>query len=168
LETICGNLTLSTQNVDGLHQKAGSRNVLELHGSICLNRCVRCGTESSASEDTSTTEVLHCRCGGLLRPAVVWFGESLPKAELDAAFQAAKSCDLFLTVGTSSVVYPAAALPEIASNAGAMVIEVNIEETPLTSLASFHLRGLAGTILPELVAAYEMTHPGSTVSSGIL
>jgi NAD-dependent deacetylase len=147
--------TLITQNVDGLHRLAGSQHVLELHGNIRINRCQMCGLESSDESVTFTRHVPLCKfCGGMLRPGVVWFGESLPEHELEEAFRATEYCDLFVTIGTSAQVYPAASLPEMARARGATVIEVNTEETAFTSLATNHLRGTAGTILPELVAAY--------------
>ena len=102
----------------------------------------------------------------MLRPCVVWFGEALPEAAVNDAVHAASSCDVFLTVGTSAVVYPAATLPELALQVGASVIEVNTEETPLSSRATFHLRGSAAAILPELVTLYERIHPELTVTAG--
>ncbi len=164
-EKLAPKFTLATQNVDGLHRVAGSQNILELHGNIRINRCQQCGTENTDETLVFKGKVPNCeRCGGMLRPGVVWFGEYLPEHELQAAFAAAESCDLLLTVGTSSQVYPAAALPEIARAAGAAVIEVNIEETPFTFLATRHLRGPAGEILPELVAAYRRSHASQTES----
>jgi NAD-dependent deacetylase len=145
---------LVTQNVDGLHHAAGSRRVLELHGNIRRNRCTVCGRESDMEEITFNGDIPLCECGGKLRPAVVWFGESLPEQVLEAAFAAVRQCDLFLTIGTSAVVYPAAALPRMALDRGVPVIEVNTEETPFSSSATFSLRGRAGEILPPLVTAY--------------
>lgn len=136
-----------TQNVDGLHQLAGSRRVLEVHGSIWLTRCVACGRES---RDRAVKLVEPCAgCGGRLRPGVVWFGESLPQEVWNEAVGIVRECDLLLVVGTSSVVYPAAGLAGMAR--GAKVIEVNLEETPLSSAAHLSLRGKAGEILPLLV-----------------
>jgi NAD-dependent deacetylase len=167
-ETLTPRFSLITQNVDGLHRLAGSKNVLELHGNIRINRCQQCGAESTDETLVFRGQVPTCvLCGGMLRPGVVWFGEYLPEKELQAAFRAAEQCDLLLTIGTSSQVYPAAALPEIARNAGAAVIEVNIEETPFTILATRHLRGEAGTILPMLVAAYRRTHSPQTESQAL-
>lgn len=165
-ESLCQNFTLITQNVDGLHRAAGSRRIIELHGNIHINRCFNCGVETSLEFITFTDDVPCCSCGGMLRPGVVWFGEALPQDAVDAARRAAQACDLFVTVGTSAVVYPAAALPGIAQQAGAVVIEVNIEETPFTSQAKAHVRGKAGDILPGLVALYEKTHPHSNASIG--
>ena len=153
-ETLATRFTLVTQNVDGLHQAAGSKHVLELHGNIRMNRCQDCGAESTMNEITFHGHVPLCSCGGKLRPGVVWFGEMLPEAVFQDAVHAAQTCDLLLTVGTSAIVYPAAALPEMAVSRRIPVIEVNVAETPFTPLATHHLRGLAGQILPELVTAY--------------
>ncbi len=143
--------TLVTQNVDGLHREAGSHRVVELHGNI---RRVKCFDGHHPVDSWVEGEcVPTCpRCGSLLRPDVVWFGESLPPDALAAALAAARTCDVFLCVGTSTVVEPAASLPFIALQAGARVIEVNPQPTPLTRQASVSLRGNAGEILPLLVA----------------
>jgi NAD-dependent deacetylase len=146
--------TLITQNVDGLHQRAGSTNVVELHGNIWRARCAGgCGVaiETPAAEpDGEGARPPGCACGALLRPAVVWFGESLPEEQLDRAFTAAQGCDVFLAVGTSALVHPAAGLPLVAGRAGALVAEINVDETPLTSHAGLFLRGRAGELLPAL------------------
>ncbi len=142
--------TLVTQNVDGLHRAAGSERVVELHGNI---RRVKCFDNHHAIESWQETgdAVPACpRCGSLLRPDVVWFGESLPPEALAAAMAAARTCDVFLCVGTSTVVEPAASLPFIALESGARVIEVNPQSTPLTASASVSLRGAAGEMLPLL------------------
>jgi NAD-dependent deacetylase len=141
--------TLVTQNVDGLHGAAGSRRVVELHGNI---RRVKCFANHHAVETWAASETVpSCpQCGSLLRPDVVWFGEVLPHEALAAAVAAARTCDVFLCVGTSTVVEPAASLPFLALQAGARVIEVNPQETSLTRLASVSLRGNAGEILPRL------------------
>jgi NAD-dependent deacetylase len=157
-EALATNFTLVTQTVDGLHQQAGSQRVLELHGNIRINRCLTCGVESTMDEITYDGTVPRCGCGGMLRPGVVWFGESLPEAELAAAVDAAQQCDLFITVGTSAMVYPAASLPELARANGAVIIEVNPEKTVFTPLVTHHIRGPAGTILPDLLQAYETAH----------
>jgi NAD-dependent deacetylase len=157
-ETLASRFTLITQNVDGLHRLAGSKNILELHGNIRVNRCQTCGHETSDESVTFAGRVPICAdCGGMLRPAVVWFGEYLPEQELTEAFRAAEHCDLFLTIGTSAQVYPAGSLPEIARTSGATVLEINTEETPFTAQASFHVRGRSGAVLPELVAIYRQT-----------
>jgi NAD-dependent deacetylase len=142
--------TLITQNVDGLHQRAGSKNVVEVHGSIWTLRCTKCGTEW---QDFSATLPLlpHCQCGGLARPGVVWFGENLNPQAWTKVEQAAQSCDVMLVAGTSAVVYPAAGLVPLARSAGAKVIEVNIEATPLSGMVDYALSGSSGAILPQLV-----------------
>jgi NAD-dependent deacetylase len=145
------NFTLITQNVDGLHQVAGSRNVIELHGNI---RRVKCFDHHHPVESWAETGDVPPRCpqcGSMLRPDVVWFGESLPDDALDIGIKAARSCDVFLSVGTSALVEPAASLPFVARQSGAMVIEVNRELTPLTNAAQISLRGAAGVILPQIV-----------------
>jgi NAD-dependent deacetylase len=145
--------TLITQNVDGLHRMAGSRNLLELHGNIQRVRCAECSTFTETWGD-DTESVPRCQvCSGLLRPDVVWFGESLPREQLEAAVEAARSCEVFLSIGTSGVVQPAASLAFAAHNRGALVLEVNAEPTPLTSKATFALQGKSGEILPRLVEA---------------
>jgi len=145
--------TLITQNVDGLHSMAGNQNVLELHGNILRVRCADCYTFTETWED-DTESVPRCReCSGLLRPDVVWFGEALPRDQLEAAVEAARSCDVFLSIGTSGVVQPAASLAFAAHNRGAVVIEINAEPTPLTSKADYVLECKSGEILPGLVEA---------------
>lgn len=145
--------TLITQNVDGLHIMAGSPQVIELHGNILRVRCSKCGVLAREWDDDGE-DVPRCPvCGGLLRPHVVWFGESLPRAELEAAIEAARTCDVFFSIGTSGVVQPAATLAYAAHNRGAVVVEVNAAPTPLTPKADHFLQGKSGEILPELVKA---------------
>jgi NAD-dependent deacetylase len=142
--------TLITQNVDGLHQRAGNRNVTELHGNISRIICSR--ERTTVNQWSETGEVPRCsRCGAYLRPDVVWFGESLPSEALYAAFAAAKDCDLFLSVGTSALVQPAASLPLAAIEQKIMTVEVNPDSTPLTPYVDFHLAGPAGQVLPQMV-----------------
>jgi NAD-dependent protein deacetylase/lipoamidase len=140
---------LLTQNVDGLHQRAGSRRVTELHGNILRSQC---SLEGTIVDDYAPGEAPPpCpRCGAPLRPDVVWFGEALPAEAFKAAFEAARACDLFLSVGTSSLVYPAAGLPLEALGNGAVLVEVNPDETPLSAQANHVLRGPAGEMLPRL------------------
>lgn len=145
--------TLITQNVDGLHHAAGSPQVIELHGNIRRVRCSVC-SQIHSEWDQSGDEVPRCsRCGGLLRPDVVWFGENLPQAELEAAFEAARNCELFFSIGTSGIVQPAASLAYLAQQKGARIVEINADPTPLTPFADFALQGKAGEILPALVKA---------------
>ncbi len=139
---------LVTQNVDGLHARAGSGRIVELHGNIHRFRCF----ENDCASDTFDIENGRCRsCGGNLRPGVVWFGEMLPVDALETAIAATEACDVFFSIGTSSLVYPAADLWRRAKNNGAMVIEINKDPTPLTPLADYSFPGKAGEILPELV-----------------
>jgi NAD-dependent deacetylase len=139
---------LVTQNVDGLHERAGSRRMVELHGNIHRLRCF----ENNCPPDNFDVDQQRCRsCGGHLRPDVVWFGEMLPIDAIEAAVTAAENCDVFFSIGTSSVVYPAADLWRRAKDNGAIVIEINKDPTPLTPLADHSFLGQAGDILPALV-----------------
>jgi NAD-dependent deacetylase len=146
-------LTLVTQNVDGLHQRAGSPDVLEYHGNILRDRCTLEQVVAERSEDSRSGLPRCAACGGLLRPDVVWFGEPIPHQPMVQAATAAEDCDVFLSVGTSSLVYPAAGLAEIALSRRVPVIEVNPNETELTAHADIALRGPAGIILPRLLLA---------------
>ena len=152
LERRAPKFTLITQNVDRLHQRAGSQSVIELHGSIWQLRCTTCHREWS----DETVPLPHlppvCCCGGLARPAVVWFGESLPREAWSTAERAATTCDVFLLIGTSAVVYPAAGLAPLARSSGARLIEINTETTTLSTAAHIALTGPAGEILPALVS----------------
>jgi NAD-dependent deacetylase len=154
LERQCGgreaDFTLVTQNVDGLHREAGNCHVVELHGNIRRAKCF--DRHHPVETWPEGDEVPTCPvCGSLLRPDVVWFGEMLPREALAAALAAARTCDVFLCVGTSTVVEPAASLPFLALDAGARVIEVNPQETSLSAAATISLRGTAGAILPQLI-----------------
>jgi len=145
--------TLITQNVDGLHRRAGSRNIIELHGNI--NRTI-CSSERIEVESWPESDELPPRCphcGSFLRPDVVWFGEILPQAALARAFEAAEWADLFLSIGTSALVQPAASLPLAALQHGAVVIEINPQPTPLTSRMTYTIPGPAGQVLPALLEA---------------
>jgi NAD-dependent deacetylase len=142
-------LTVVTQNVDGLHQLAGSRNVVELHGSIWRARCIACRLVHEIPRAGARPEA--CRdCGDAVRPDVVLFGEMLPAGAFEFASQRAAACDVCLVIGTSGLVYPAAGLPEIAKSAGAFVCEINPEPTPLSSLCDEAISGKAGEVLPLL------------------
>jgi NAD-dependent deacetylase len=142
---------LATQNVDGLHARAGSARMLELHGNLWRLRCTGCGEVREDRRVPLPELPPRCACRALLRPDVVWFGEGLPAEALERSFTAAREAEVALVVGTSSLVHPAAALPQVARAAGAFVIEVNPEPTPLTPLAAVSLRGRAAEILPALV-----------------
>lgn len=141
-------LTLVTQNVDSLHQRAGSKDVVEFHGNLFETRCF---VEGTVTEDDGAAAPRCEVCGGHLRPGVVWFGESIPPVALAAAVQAAEDCDVFLSIGTSSLVWPAAGLAETAAQNGATVIEINIETTIQSEGRYFALQGKSGEVLPELV-----------------
>lgn len=145
--------TLVTQNVDGLHERAGSRNVIRLHGSLWRLRCMAEQREFDDLREDLGPLPPSCECGGMLRPGVVWFGESLPAKAIELADRVSKAAALVLVIGTSSLVYPAAALPQIAQSAGAFVVEVNPEATPLSSQVDERLAGPAGEIVPALAAA---------------
>jgi NAD-dependent deacetylase len=142
---------LATQNVDGLHSAAGSRRLVELHGTLWRLRCTACRRVQEDRRVPLPEMPPRCGCGALLRPDVVWFGEALPQAAVAEALEAARHADAVLVVGTSSLVHPAAALPQVARAAGAFVIEVNPDPTPLTSLADVSLRGTAASLVPALV-----------------
>jgi NAD-dependent deacetylase len=145
--------TLITQNVDGLHRAAGSKNVLEIHGSLHRTRCLEC----EEVKDRGLVPLAHlplCECGGPLRPDIVWFGEGLPEDVWSAAMIAAHDCDVLLVVGTSAVVHPAASLIPVAKrgrNPGAKVIEINLTETEASRFADIGLYGPSGEVLPRLV-----------------
>jgi NAD-dependent deacetylase len=150
MERQCKEFSLITQNVDGLHQRAGSGRMVELHGNIWQ---VRCTAEGSVfiNEEVPLSEIPpRCSCGAPLRPHVVWFGESLDHSSMQAARAATESCDLMLVVGTSAVVQPAASLPAIAKHHGAFLTEVNLERTPLSPYADEVLLGSAAQVLPDL------------------
>ena len=143
--------TLITQNVDGLHQQAGSSNVIELHGNILRAKCFKHSHIAETYPEVVEDEHPICMdCGSLLRPDVVWFNESLPESAIQAAEQASRQCDVFFSIGTSSVVYPAAALAFNAAQAGATVVEVNPNPTPLSEVANFVINEPSGEALPEI------------------
>lgn len=147
-------LTLVTQNIDGLHQAAGSAAPIELHGNIARLKCFSHGHPFTDAAAATGDAPPRCpRCGSLVRHDVVWFGEMLAETNLRAALAAAESADLFFSVGTSSVVYPAAHLPVVALQNGALFVEINPEPTPLTRHADYALAGPSGVVLPALVAA---------------
>ncbi len=153
LEGICERFLLVTQNVDDLHEQAGSVDVIHLHGSLLDFRCVSCSAPHNLTEEQRRADSPpSCGvCGDLVRPDVVWFGEGLPWEAVETAAEAARACDLMLVVGTSGLVYPAAQLPLIAKRAGAKVIDVNLEPGPISSIADLFLQGKSGEILPAVV-----------------
>jgi NAD-dependent deacetylase len=143
--------TLITQNVDGLHQRAGSENIIELHGNINRNICFDCKTIADDNVPPNL-EIPRCTsCGGFLRPDVVWFGENLPSFALQAAWEVSQNCDVFFSIGTSALVQPAASLPVVALQKGATVIEINPNPTQISIIATSNLQGPSGEVLPQLV-----------------
>lgn len=143
--------TLVTQNVDGLHQMAGSRNVLEMHGNIWEIRCTKCGLiTKDYSVPLEELPPLCPSCGGMGRPNVVWFGELIPMEVIDKTLKAIEDCEVMLIIGTSGVVEPAASMGLVAKQAGKTVIEINIEHTPNSPLFDLTLLGRSGEILPLL------------------
>ena len=150
-ESLFGEMAVITQNVDGLHAKAGSQNVVELHGNIWKLRCTREGTVEEVRDNPLPHIPPVCsNCGSLFRPHIVWFGESLDPVVLDRAYDLSQSCQVMFVIGTSAVVHPAASLPYAAARAGAKIVEINLEPTPLTPHANFFFPGKAGEILPVL------------------
>jgi NAD-dependent deacetylase len=154
MEKLFLDFAVVTQNIDNLHQRAGSTRVHELHGNIERNYCIKCGRRYRNDELASAALAPRCiDCGGLIRPDVVWFGELLPADQWELADQASRNADVFLSIGTSAIVYPAASLPLVAKENGAYIVEVNAETTPLSDIAHESLIGKAGEILPRLVEA---------------
>jgi NAD-dependent deacetylase len=149
IERRCERFSLATQNVDSLHLRAGSQNVLELHGNLREARCTGCDARRALNDAFPLDEIDHA-CGGRFRPDIVWFGEALPSHVWHRAAQAAHEADVILVVGTSGIVYPAASLAIVPS---AFVIEVNPEETALTASVDVSLRGPAASIVSALIAA---------------
>ncbi len=154
LADVVPRVTLVTQNVDNLHQRAGSRDVIEFHGNIFVDRCFADGTEHVGDDSLEVPVCPDCR--GPLRPGVVWFGEAIPEHALNASWAAAIDCDIFLSVGTSSLVYPAAGLAEVARQNGAVVAEINPDPTPQAANFDFAVAGNSGIVLPELVESLSL------------
>jgi NAD-dependent protein deacetylase/lipoamidase len=153
MQELFSHLVIVTQNIDGLHRLAGSRDVIELHGNLQRNKCSREGLaiDREAARPTDGGMLACPKCGALLRPDVVWFGEALPRAEIERAVREARRGDIFFSVGTSAVVEPAASLPRIAKSSGSFLVEINPNETTLSQIADVTLRGKAGELLPEIV-----------------
>jgi NAD-dependent deacetylase len=153
MEAMFPEFTVVTQNIDNLHRRAGSRNVVELHGNIERNRCMRCGSPGVPSEEDAVPRCGAPGCTGLLRPDVVWFGEMLPEDEWALAVRAMGRADVVFCIGTSAVVYPAASLPMLARDQGALLVEINPEATPLTAFADVVVREAAAAVMPGLLEA---------------
>ena len=147
-------VTIVTQNIDNLHRRAGSNDIFELHGNIERNFCVNCKEFYNEELDFSKG-VPKCKCGGLIRPDVVWFGEMLPEDQFRGGESASVNSDLFFVVGTSAVVYPAAGLVYAAKQGGAVIVEINIEQTEVSSIADYSFFGESGKVLPEILNAYK-------------
>lgn len=154
LEERLGNgFLLITQNIDDLHRRAGSRRIVELHGNVFRTVCSQCSYALEGLEEKPPEDTTCPRCGGRLRPGVVWFGEALDGTLLDQAFSASARCEALICVGSSLLVQPAASIPEVALRAGADVIEVNAEPTWLTQEARWSFQEPAGEVLPAIVGA---------------
>lgn len=151
LETLIPKVVVITQNIDGLHARAGSGDVIELHGSALRNFCIQCRRRYDDPALLTLQEVQQCQCGGFIRPDVVWFGEMLPADAVERAWQLAAEASVLFSVGTSSLVWPAAELPFVALENGGYVVEINTETTPLTPKAHEHLPFPSGAVLPEIV-----------------
>lgn len=143
--------TLLTQNVDGLHDRAGSRRILKVHGDIWTLRCTACAREWRDARPSLPELPPKCECGGLARPGVVWFGEGLPEDVWSAAVDAVRAAQVLLVIGTSALVYPAAGLVHLAQSAGAKVVEINVAETPVSAMVDLSWRASATTALPQLI-----------------
>ncbi len=151
LEEYFDKVSIVTQNVDGYHQKANSTEVIELHGSIWELKCMGC-EKIVKNYDTPLKEFPpNCDCGGIYRPNVVWFGEAIPQKCLDKSLKIASECDIFFIIGTSAIVQPAASIPIIAKRSKAFLVEINLEDTPLTPQADISFKGKTKDILPELL-----------------
>lgn len=179
MEGVFPRVTVVTQNVDNLHRRAGSTRVVELHGNIERNYCLRCGARYDGGALPAGPDAPACTapaaggavCGGLVRPDVVWFGEMLPEEEWAAAVRAIARADLFLSVGTSGVVYPAASLPALARRNGGYTVEINPDPTPFAAEADLFLQAAAGEALPAILAAARAERSagaGATPASGVL
>ncbi len=150
MEKYFHNFQLITQNVDGLHNRAGNKNIIELHGNLWRVKCMAEGKKFEFMDVPLKEIPPKCACGALIRPDVVWFGEQLPRDAMEGAFSAAQDCEVMIVVGTSGIVQPAASLPIIAKQSGAKLLEVNLDSTPFSALADCSIQGKAGEMLPKL------------------
>lgn len=151
MEKMFPSFTLVTQNIDNLHRRAGSVNVAELHGNIERNYCLDCGRRYDGEEFDRNGSITCGKCGGLIRPDIVWFGEMLPSDQWEIAENASENADVMYVIGTSAVVYPAAELPVTVKRRGGMIIEINTERTPISDFADAAFQGPASQVLTELV-----------------
>ncbi len=161
MEQLFDDFHIITQNIDGLHQKAGSNNVVEIHGNIMNNYCIDCKKTYTAAEfekiyEENSEHIPRCECGGLIRPDVVWFGEQLPGDALEKAFHLSEAADVFFSIGTSAQVRPAADLPIRALQNGAYLIEINPTLTGLTNFTHLNIQEKGGEILPRLKKEIEL------------
>jgi len=150
IESFFDDFLLVTQNIDNLHRRAGSKNLLEIHGNIFREFCINCSFVRASNECYDSTPKCP-KCGAKLRPDVVWFGEQLPKKELELSFDFASRADTIIVIGTSAIVYPVAELPYVVKSSSGEVIEVNLTETPLTQIADVSILEKAGIVLPEIL-----------------
>jgi len=151
MENMFRHFTLITQNIDNLHRRAGSKNIAELHGNMERNYCLGCG-ERYDGEDFDRNGSFKCaKCGGIIRPDIVWFGEMLPPDQWNIAEDASVEADVMYVVGTSAVVYPAAQLPMTVKRNGGTIVEVNLDVTPLSEIADVSIQGKASEVLIEIV-----------------
>ena len=150
MEKFFPEVVVITQNIDNLHKRAGSKTIYELHGNIERNYCIKC-KKVYEGKIFFEKKIPKCDCGGLIRPDVVWFGEYLPQDQFNASQNASKNSDIFFIVGTSAIVFPAASLIYTAKESGSFLIEINIEETEISSQVNFSLFGKAGKVLPEIL-----------------
>lgn len=154
LESLHFDFMVATQNIDNLHTRAGSKNVIELHGNIMHSYCMKCGHLVDESAGELPGEVPTCPrdgCSGIMRPKVVWFGEHLDPRDLERSFKFATTCDCCIVIGTSGFVYPAAQLPFLARRNDACIIEINPEPSAITQIADYFLQGKAGEVTPQLL-----------------
>lgn len=155
LQELVPQVSVITQNVDGLHREAGSGEVIELHGNIRKNFCQRCGMRYDDERLLAEPEVQSCECGGKIRPDVVWFGEMLPADAMLLAEKRTREAGVFFSIGTSAQVYPAAGLPLLAREMGAYTVEINPEETPVSRYMHESIREASGTVMPAIVDALQ-------------
>ncbi len=151
MEKFFPDFILITQNIDGLHRKAGNKKILELHGNIWENKCFNCGKSFG---EIDSLEPQKCECGGYIRPNVVWFGESLDREVLETAFLKSKEAEICFVLGTSGLVQPAASLPYVAKENGAYIIEINLERTPISSIVDEFTPGKAGKVMEDLKSLF--------------